>query len=83
MLCFPMKVNELVYDCVDSIWGKVNKRVIEMEVYGLSNRWWTIICEICKYIKLVQEINWIFWLTAIHVDEGRKIMLSKDDLEGM
>lgn len=79
-----MKVNKPVYDFKLTLYGeRLNNNIIEREVYGLLNMWQTIICKICKYIEVVWETNWIFWLTVVHVDEGRKIVISKDDLEGM
>lgn len=79
-----MKVNKAVYDFKLTLYGeRLINNIIETEVYRLLNMWQTIICKICKYIELVWETNWIFWLTVVHVDEGRKIVISKDDLEGM
>lgn len=86
MPCFPVKVNKPVYDFKLTLSGERFNNNIETEVYRvyrLLNRWQTIFCCICKYIELVQETNSIFWSTAVHVDEGRKIVISKDDLEGM
>lgn len=77
-------MNKPAYDFKSTLSGeRFNNNIVEKELYRLLNRWQTIIYKICKYIELVWETNCIFWLTAIHVDEGRKIVISKDDLEGM